>query len=385
MKDTPCYLYLLFIVITCFSCGGQSETSEKDSMVPEIFQSYQLDIKEDKRPLAELIESLNITRLQETEESLLRYVGRIEFLEDKMIIPDNKGTIYIYSKTGEFLSKFNRKGDGPEEYSKLTDVWLANDIIGIYNYGKSVNRYDLEGNFLSRDNLNEQAAHLYPYKSGYALDMNIRYTQDSLKFSLITLDDQMKLDETFLPFDKHPGFRLAASLNSFSTLGDDLFYLRETSDTVYRIANDSVIPYIHYDFQDDWYFQPGVELRAGFYKESHRKKKVWFVLNHLGPNYIYLFTTLGPRMDYAFFIDRDTKQSVSIDPVTSTYERLDFSTIGWNDDEFLIALQSSQLGEFLEELDEEQYSFTKGTTLEEIESSENPVLIRMKIKESKNW
>lgn len=376
----------VIIILTPFlllSCGSESE--EVQAVNIDVFQSYPLDIKDDKKLLTELIESLQITRLEETEESLLRHVGRVEFHEDKMIFPDNKGTFYTYSNAGEFLSKFNRKGDGPEEYSRLTDFWIEDGIIGIYSLGQSVNRYNLEGDFISRDRLDERAAHVYPYKSGYALDMHIRYTQDSLKYSLVTVDDKMKIDQTFLPFDKYPGFISSQYLNSFFTLNDDLFYLHTMSDTVYRITTDSVAPYIHYDFQEDWYFKPDVEVKADFSEEQRRKKQVWFVLNHIGPDYIYLFTTLGPRMDYDFLIDRKTKRSVSLEFRIKANEKLDFYAIEWYGDELLISLRSSQLIDLLDQLDPGQYSFTEGTSLEEIESSENPVLIRMKIKESKYW
>lgn len=379
-KRIPCYLFLTLLAC-CLGCGGQPETSEGETVAKDGLQSYKLDIKEDKKPIADLIESIEITRLEETDESLLRYVGQVDFHEDKMIILSNE-TFHIYSKIGEFISKFNRKGDGPEEYSRLTDIWLESGMIGVYStIGRYVKRYDLEGNFISGDRLDERAAHVYPYKSGYILDMHIIYTQDSLKYSLVTVDDQMKLDQTFLPFKKDPDFRSTQYLNSFFTLNDDLFYLHTMSDTVYRLTSDAVVPYIHYDFQDDWYFKPGVEVKASFSEEQRRKKQVWFVLNHIGQNYIYLFTTLGPRMDYDFFIDRETKRSISVDWRISTNEKLDFYAIEWNADELLISLRSSQLTDLLDQLNDEQYSFTEGTTLEEIESSENPVLIRMRLKD----
>lgn len=380
IKNISLYL-CLSIAIICLGCGGKPETSEAESVAQEGLQSYKLDIKDDKIPIADLIQSIEITRLEETEESLLMHVGQVNFHEDKMIILSN-WTFYIYSKTGEFLSKFNRKGDGPEEYSRMTDIWLEDGIIGVYStIGRYIKRYDLQGGFIGGNRLDDRAANVYPYKSGYALDMHFIYTQDSLKYSLVTVDDQMNLDRTFLPFVKHPGFRGAQFRSSFFKVNDDLFYLHTMSDTVYRLTSDSVEPYIHYDFQEDWYFKSGVEVKAGFYEESHRKKQVWFVLNHIGQDYIFLYTTLGPRMDYDFFIDRETKQSVSIDWRISANEKLDFYAIDWNGDEFLISLRSSQLTDLLDQFDQEQYSFTEGTTLEEIESSENPVLVRMKVRD----
>lgn len=373
------------VILTLYSvlflgCRGEKKVKDSGPVEQNEFQSYKLDIKEGKIPLADLIQSVRITRLEETEASLLRAVVQVEFHEDKMIIPDNGGTFYVYSKNGKFLSKFNRKGDGPEEYSRLIDIWIEDGLIGIYSSGASINRYDLAGNLVSRDRLDERAVHVHPYKSGYALDMHYVYTQDSLKFSLVTVDEEMKLDKTFLPFEKYPGFRNSQYLNSFFTLDDDLFYLHTMSDTVYRLTADSVAPFIHYDFQEDWYFKPGIEVKRGFYEESNRKEQVWFVLNLIGENYIYLFTTLGPRMDYDFLVDRETSQSVSIDWRISGNQKLDFYPIAWNGDEFLISLRSSQLTDLLEQLDENQYGFTQGSTLEETESSENPVLVWIKFK-----
>lgn len=376
------YYTLLILMVCCLGCDSKTEVKETESVPTGGLQAYKLDIREDKIPVTDLIQSMKITRLEETEESLLKAVGQVEFHEDKMIIlsPSNDGTIYIYSKTGKFLHKFNRKGEGPEEYSRWTNVWLENGLIGIYIYGKSINRYDLEGNFISRDRLNERAEYVYPYKSGYALDMHFVYTQDSLKYSLVTVDNEMKLDKTLLPFEKHPGFRNPQFLNSFFTLDDDLFYLHSMSDTVYRITADSAVPFIHYDFQEDWYFKPDVEVESRFYEKSNRKEQVWFVLNNIGKSHIYLYTTLGPQMDYDFLIDRETKRSTSIDWRFSPNKKLDFYTIDWFGDEFLISLRSSHLTHLLEQLDPEQYSFTEGTTLEEIESSENPVLVSIKFK-----
>lgn len=372
---------LLIVLLCCLGCGNKTEVAETENG-QDRFQSYKIDLHADKIPFVDLVESIEITQLEETEESLLRGVDQVEFFEDKMIIPTNSndGTFYIFSNKGEFISKFNRKGDGPEEYSRWTDIWMEDSLICIYVRGKSINRYDLDGNFVSRDRLEEPAEHIHPYKSGYALDMHMLYTQDSLEYSIVTTDSQMKIDQTFLPFKKGQGFSFGQFKNSFFTLDDDFFYLRSMSDTVYRINNDSAEPFIHYDFQDDWYFKPGVEVERGFNEKSMRQKQAWFVLNFVGKNHIYLFTTLGPRMDYSFLIDRTSNQTVNIETRTSTDEYLDLSWLGWREDEFLVALMPSQLTDLMSQLNQAQYSFTEGTTLEEIEGSENPVIVAIKFK-----
>lgn len=377
---TPHYI-LLILLLCSLGCGNQTEVAETENG-QDGFQSYKIDLHADKIPFVDLIQSIEITQLEETEESLLRYVGQVEFYEDKMVIPTNSndGTIYIFSNKGEYISKFNRKGDGPEEYSRWTDIWMEDSLICIYVRGKSINRYDLEGNFVSRDRLEEPAEHIYPYKSGYALDMHMLYTQDSLEYSVVTTDSQMKIDQTLLPFKKGQGFSFGQFKNSFFTLDEDFFYLRSMSDTVYQFTADGVVPFIHYDFQDDWYFKPGVEIEHGFNEKSMRQKQAWFVLNFVGKKHIYLFTTLGPRMDYSFLIDRTSNQTVNIETRTSTDEYLDLSWLGWQEDQFLVALMPSQLTDLIDQLNHEQYAFTEGSTLKEIEATENPVLVSVKFK-----
>lgn len=368
---------LFLIPFLFFNCGGKSEVQEDEVEKQDGFRSYQLDIMSESIPFADLIDEIKITRLEETKESLLGYVRQVEFYEDQMIIPGDDGDIYAFSSSGGFLKSINRKGEGPEEYSGWNDIWLEDGVLTIHNSGISIIRYDLEGNFISRERLTERASHLHPFKEGYALDKSLRYTQDSLRYSLVTVDSEMNLDKTFLPFDNFPGFQVSFSASSLFSVDDDLFFFPMMSDTVYRIEPDTVVPYIHYDFQDDWYFQPDVAVSNAVFSEADSKGQIWYLANKIGPNYIYLSTSQGED----FLIERKTGKSIRIDFRSMTDEKYQVSSVAWLQDDFLVSFQSTQLAELLDQLDESQFSFTEGSTLEEIESSENPALVWIKFKQ----
>lgn len=377
---------LILSSLLFLNCGGKSEVKEVEVEKEDSFQSFQLDLKGESIPLSDLIDKIEITRLEETQESLLGYVRQIYFHEGKMIFPSgNEGNVYVYSSKGEFIRRINRKGEGPEEYGIWNDIWVEDGLIGIYTHQRHIKRYDIEGNFVSTDRMLQGATHLHPYQSGYALDMNYNFTSDTLKYALTILDDQMNVDKTYLPFENFPGFGLSSSNRTVFPNGEDLLYFPMMNDTVYRIESDSVVPYIHYDFKEDWYFQPGVEVSDAVFTEPEKKGQVWLVNNTIGEKYIYLSGSIGMGDSRIFLIDRDTKESVRIDFETPSTEEYQLSSIAWQGDEFLASLQSSQLEELLGQLEESQYSFTAGSTLEEIESSENPVLIRIRIKKSKDW
>lgn len=383
-------LVMVILILTPFlllSCGGESVVEETETQVEkqDSFQSYQLDLKGESIPFADLIDNIEITRLEETGESLLGYVRELYFHEGKMIFPSgNEGNVYVFSDKGEFIRKINRRGEGPEEYGNWNDIWVKDGLIGVYTHQRHIKQYDIEGNFVSADRMLQGATHLHPYKDGYALDMNFNMTSDTLKYALTILDGEMNVDKTYLPFDKFPGFGLSTNNRTVFPVGDDVFFLQLTSDMVYKIDADSLRPYIHYDFGDDWYFQPGVKFDQSVMSESGKNGQVWFMNNRIGQNHIFLSAVEGNAGHY-FFIDRKSKKATRIDDQMSADEEFGISSIGWDGDEFLFMLQSTHLSALLEQLDESQYSNTAGTTLDEVESSENPVLIRMKLKQTEDW
>jgi hypothetical protein len=78
--------------------------------------------------------------------------GRISAVtKNKIILTSyNSGEIFIYSRTGKYLSSFNRNGKGPEEYGKYMRVSFdskKNEIFVQDNMTKEFKIYDLKGNF----------------------------------------------------------------------------------------------------------------------------------------------------------------------------------------------------------------------------------------------
>ncbi len=345
------------------------------------FQSYQLDLKGESIPFADLIDNLEITRFEETEESLLGRVDQVEFHEDKMIVPGRDGNIHIFSNDGEFLRNINRQGDGPGEYRFRSETWLEGDTICIYIRRKGVLRYDLNGNFISSESFSFPATHIHPYKGGYALDMNYARINDTLQYALVTLNEDLEIDQLLLPFTNPPSFRYFMSYKTVFQVGDEVLVFPIMKDTVYRLSGDSIEPAIHYNFGEDWFFKQGDILTSTFMDDVRQEGKVWWINNYVGKRHIFLSTTVGIGVNAKYFINRESGQSVRVVPKLRFGDDLALMGLKWDGDDFLFTMQSAQLADLLEELDGAQYSYTTGSTLEEIESSENPVLVRMKIKD----
>jgi hypothetical protein len=61
------------------------------------------------------------------------------------------------------------------------------------------------------------------------------------------------------------------------------------------------------------------------------------------------------------------------------------SILNWSEGLLIGAISSYELEEWLSSIDKSQVAFSGTATLEEIESSENPVLLKIQLKESSEW
>ncbi|OEK05459.1 6-bladed beta-propeller [Roseivirga misakiensis] len=369
-------------IIFCLSCGSEkSSTGDTELTKKNGYQSFKLDVKSDEILFVELIENLEIIRLEETEESLLSNVIQIEFYDDKMILPGKGGDIYIFSDDGDFIRRINRKGNGPEEYPYYMEMWLEGDRVSLYVFRKGVWQYDFKGNFITSKRFSIPADHIHPYRGGYALDMNFRLVNDSLKYAVVTLDENLQVDKLLLPYAIKPKVGYGVSTKSVFPLGDEVLVFPLFKDTVYRLTGDSIEPAFHYDFGDDWYFQPGVEIVDGMLAEARKSGTVWWLYNTIGSEYLFLRANHGIDQRAHFFINRETSQTIRFSGDIESGEQVQISGIKWEGNEFVFTLPSAQLEYLISGLERNQYQFRGQTSLEEIESSENPVLLRMKVKD----
>jgi hypothetical protein len=74
MKTNSYFLLLLLVVCSC-SDGKQKSLDEPELTIDE-FRSYKIDMDMSQTKLADLIDTIEVMRLEETAESLLAHVNR---------------------------------------------------------------------------------------------------------------------------------------------------------------------------------------------------------------------------------------------------------------------------------------------------------------------
>ena len=382
--------YLAFILLIILSaCGGETEEAKEPiAKADDEFKIIPLTIESEKMKLAEMIESIEVMGLEETDEGLLASVYNVVSTDDAFVFPSGtEGSVFVYSNEGKFISAFNKKGQGPEEYSNPQSVWLKGDTIFLHDSDRgNVLKLTLEGDLLTTIKLKPKPAHLYPYKDGYIGDMSGRPIHDSLNFNLVFYDKDFNMLAMDNPYAKPPVFPIVSSMNTLSKYGSEVTYKEIFGDTVFLVNDQQVSPLLKLDFGTE-YFWNDKELTSDGQKAMNNIQTsglVWIISSvKTGPSKIYLNFNNSFSESYQLFIDRVTGEYYQMDRSKSGEEKYVFIPIEWQGEKLFASMNSYDVAELMEEVGKENVKFRPGSTLENIESSENPVLVWVKFKDFK--
>lgn len=189
----------------------------------------------------EKIKVVDLIPLETSETVLLADVRKIVPSNDLLFILDTEYKLRLFDKKGNFIREIGQEGQGPGEYSMLTDFTIDNERKEVYmNDVLKIVVYDYEGNFkrnvsLKDDNLqvfalcNDKLFYILPDK---------KYPDVVKSATLVSvLDLEGKLQKEF------PAHQLRRTgditfFNNIATDGKSVFYKEEVGQTLYTIKDD---------------------------------------------------------------------------------------------------------------------------------------------------
>lgn len=378
---------LSFLLI--WSCQS-SENKDSVINVSDQFTSYSLQLNPPKANWIDLIDKVKIVGLEETEESLLGKIDNLTITDDKIAYGRvGENTMFFFDRNGKFINKFNRKGDGPEEYATLWDYWLDDEVVRIHDPGhERVVDYSFSGEFIKETKLPYLATHAIGDDKQLWLDMTTGYAKDSIYARLVKYQPSTKEESYYLKQDKMDAFILQFNQSTFRRYKEDILFKEFLSDSVYLIQSGTSQPFMHFNFGED-YFWKGEALSYNIQEgmpEIQRAGKVWQIVSTIGEQMVYLkcFTNTSMRAYRSYLLNRQSGNQTELDFGKGADQTFSFDVHLWHENQLVISMSSSDVGELLKRLDEDQYSFEGEGSLESIESSENPVLIFVTFKNTLN-
>lgn len=375
---------VFIMAFALFACLPGAENGLK-AQVNEEFRRYTIDINQRETPFVNFISELEIMRLEETDDGLLTtYIGDVLEAGDEYIFKNgSEGDIYRYSKSGKFKGKINRRGNGPEEYIKAKNLWIKDGLVSVYILEhRSVKQYRMDGSFVVERSVPGKGAQLIPYKEGYAMDMNAQPLKDSKKHNVWLLDKGLKKTLGLGLYESPEVRSVSTSYNGFQNYKSGLIYVRALSDSLFYLTDNKLRPLMKFDFGENWLWNDKTLLmdRDAGNAAMQTKGRVWNLEVKPGPHWIYLNCITSFRTSKKFMVNKETGEHKLLSFKLSGGEKYRFTPIKWEGDRLLVSMSSEFVSGLIDSLGENQWRFRKGTGLEDIESSENPVLMWVKFK-----
>tara|TARA_A100000171_G_C2134439_1_gene149079 strand:- start:538 stop:1716 length:1179 start_codon:yes stop_codon:yes gene_type:complete len=385
-------LSVLLLLLTLWSCAEKRSVNDKEATSLDDFKSYHLDLNLPKESFVDMIESVELMQFEETDESLLSAIRKINRLDDgfvfhpdKKIGADDHLSIYFFNENGKFQKKINRQGQGPEEYSSIEDLWIENGLVAVYSMLKSViYRYTTEGEFIDSRKLPDQLriGGIRPYKDGYVAEMNFHSINDTSYYKFAKLDKDLKVEKPFLKYDNTPDeMPWFIDYSTVIPYQDGVQLFRVFSDTIYAYTNDKLAPLMHLDFKENWFWGDKPVPTNELLQKVEAENKVWTIGMSIGQKYIYANALIGYSHWEYFLIDRMNGKVKRMGMPKGKSVREEFYYLGWEEDRLMFSVTTADVPDILSALDESQINYREGTTLEKIESSENPLVMWAKFKE----
>ncbi len=242
---------LTIILLITLGLAGCKQTDTKDEFITvDVTKSY----PEKELILQDFID-VEYIPLETNEEFITQ--GEIMAIGNKFILAknwSNDGDIFVFDrKTGKALRKINRKGEGPEEYSHITDIVLEEENNEIFINCLSLKKivvYDLSGNFKRSFKCAEDIRYNEVYN--YDTDNLICYNEfASFKYGekrgsvsfhmIISKQDGSITKDISIPFDvikaanvTDGNMIVTTSVNPITPYHDTWLLVETSTDTVYN-------------------------------------------------------------------------------------------------------------------------------------------------------
>lgn len=231
----------------------------------------------------------------ETNDSFI-ISGNIQAVGKHYIVASNRdGEIFIFDRQGKAVTRFNHLGQGPEEYSFLSNIVLDEEKEELLvNTLQSMIIYDMYGNFKRRFNHSEGTSRMYVFN--YDKDNLICYdtsiyalygqkNNDKAYYSIISKQNGEVINDIYIPFDivRFPGVIsdsgvVVMSLCPIVPCNDGFVLFETSSDTIYtyKPQRQELVPFIVNNASLDeyhvsmgiitnrYYFMDAVEMKYDF-------------------------------------------------------------------------------------------------------------------------
>jgi len=243
------YIKLLYTIMI-ISCSASFET--KDNFIKEYQNIIRIDIDGGSIPdtvdVSDIIDSIKIVKIKETDDGLFGGIEKLILTKENYVIydPHYSNKIILFKDNGEFHRNLVKMGSGPDEMSKLSDVWVnENGELEVYdNYLNKIITYDAkldvkETNIFKHNNYFGSIIR-FPGKTQFVAFAGYNGFLKNNEFHKIAIIDSGFVEIShFFPYSKSLNHALISTpVNPFYIFNDTIRFAQNFDPSIYNILPD---------------------------------------------------------------------------------------------------------------------------------------------------
>lgn len=321
--------------------------------------------------------------LETTDESVFYNIDKISYHNDRFYILDRKqAAILVFEKTGKYVKKLARTGQGPSEYLSLEDFFIKDDLlyilssslkkIIIYNDAFEFEKDYSIGTFAT--NIQCMDNYIFVYSNFSANDFKNIYVVDI---------NTGKTFKKYVDFhEKQKGVRYRTS--GFAKDRDSLYITFPYEYSIYRMKPDGYSEFYTVDFGKEYMYPPQwsklsdderTEKQSALYADFFNLPVSSIDNLNISDKYI-AFTFVHRVFQHKFILNRNTGHfSVGYIIASEQYPFTDGEFLGMIDDKLIISVHSDRILENFEIFKKNNHKLNPNTSfVDRLDPEDNPVI-----------
>lgn len=231
-------VFILLIVVSFTMCKQK----------PQISDAIFVDLDRPKRvSLFDYFRSIELIPLETSPDVLIVGISKMIVHNDKYYALDkNQCIIFVFDKTGKFLFKIGKRGQGAGEYVFIQDFNInpfSGNLEILEPYGK-VHIYDLSGNYIETKQITFPGFRVAHTLAAVDSHTHVFHTMfEPKKIIYFNLDEQKLLHEEI-----EENRRLGSFSNNPYQYNGDWFFFRPVHPVVYKMGKEKLEVAFRFDF-----------------------------------------------------------------------------------------------------------------------------------------
>ncbi|WP_308554354.1 6-bladed beta-propeller [uncultured Mediterranea sp.] len=193
----------------------------------------------------------HIVPLETNDSCLIRFITKIQIYESQIYILDKlQKQIFTFNEEGGFLKRYKHLGQGPGEYSSLTDFSIVHDTLYLVDGSKGrLLRYRLDDTFIDEETIGVTDGVYVFSDRRWALNKKFGSSTHTSSCQCYAFYEDGKEVYQDIPFNEHLrgyAFTQGEGGNNFYAYDDSVFTFFPYNDTIYTVNAGSgrLTPYM---------------------------------------------------------------------------------------------------------------------------------------------